>query len=222
MMGRVVGLLLVGILVALGPSAHAGATTGLDPTAVPLLEGVVWLDDPWGWSATVADEGEAGGVRAWVHRTEAEAEARYLQELPEGAPLLPLGVEASAGNGVTEAWVREGLLVLRVRRPEGGAGDLAARLVAAAVDGGPWPAMPVARDGTWVVADPRWTHVSASAPPRRRVGALFPAPRRLAWRDDHAVRWTGDHPLVVRAWDAHGRGVRVRFEPEAPGEAAAD
>jgi hypothetical protein len=192
----------------------ASAGSGLDPSALAVVGEPTYLAPALGWTAPVLDETQ-GSVRVWVYPDLAGAATQFAtlrEALGAAAPLLPIGADEGTGNGLDLALFRQGEVVVQVVRPEGAAGDLAGRLLAAVRDAGEWPEQPKVNvvDGALVVHG-TWAFVRVAQPPlvrRRRMGDGLPVldTRPLVRSETGAVKVTSGEQVRVLVWDAFGRG----------------
>jgi hypothetical protein len=194
------------------------AGQGIDPAAVELLGAPTYLAPEYGWSAPVLDE-KPGRVRVWVHADVAAAEVRFVALRGElgSAHELPLEGAVAVWNGLDQAVLRVGDLVARVERPQGGAGDLAERLLLGVVQAGAWPVAPAPEvvEGRLVLG-PGWreSRVRRAAEVQRTTdGRLLGLPKlavRPEVRDEagQLVLRSGES-IELLVWDLFGRGHTV-------------
>ena len=163
-----------------------------------------------------------GEVEVWVERTVPMAETRFGELTARDGtprPTLALGAEEAVGNGVDHVWFRQGEVVVAVYRPEGAALDLAARLLEAVQEVGPWPAPPrLVFDNAKLRVDGTWRDVRISRDPlvgRATSGPLAGLPSLasppMLVDDQGALSVRAGEHLTVRVWDAWGRGHVVEW-----------
>jgi hypothetical protein len=178
---------LIGLWV--GAALAAGIHTGIPVHGVAGLGDPEFLTPKTGWTASI----EGGFVRIYVGATEADAAAwteRTRAGIQVELPSIPGYADAAWGDPQTLIVFRDGNVAAMVRA-KAGARDVADRLRAAIVDGGPAPRKP-----TLVQAGERW---EAHAPDA--VDVTFSGGRPAAGAPNVWI----EPPTELVAWDAYGR-----------------
>jgi hypothetical protein len=162
-----------------------------------------------GWSAPI--EEEAGGqVRVFVARSDAEAAARWDEELATRPPVrstFPFGEVLVTSDGWSWALVRDGNLVIRIDRPGGEVLDFTQRLLDGVVDGIAWPEPPqVTVIGRTARVEGPWVNARFTSPPRLDRRTYLPSPVTIVPSGPLEAKLpAGTSKVRVVAWDRFGR-----------------
>lgn len=204
-------------LFAIGAVFGGSVHTGIDPADLLLLEGVTHLAPDYGWSASIQDD-RPGHLRFFVGRTEAEAISWFNAQAGDLviSKAIALAVDEALGDPYELVLWRDGNIGGRIERPAGGALDLAERMVAAIVDGEPWPAtFELNVMGGEARVSGEWAAVRFYVPPKSDPTTFLPKPSTVIYTGPQQAV-VGDAKLVrAVAWDRFGRGHTV-FWPAKP------
>jgi hypothetical protein len=178
-----------------GVALAAGVHTGIPVHGVAGMGEPSFLTPASGWTAAV----DGGWVRVFVGVTEAAGQEWYERQLAtmQVAPLaLPsFDADVAHGDGETLVAFRDGNVGVVVHADHG-AGEIAARLKAAIVDGGPARGAPrlIPTGDRWELDAPGAEHIQATG------GSVVPF---------HPGLYT-QAPREVVVWDSYGRAAVVR------------
>ncbi|MBT3220032.1 MAG: hypothetical protein HN348_13160 [Proteobacteria bacterium] len=204
-------------LFAIG-AVFGGAThSGIDPADLPLLGGVLHVAPEYGWSASIPD-GRPGTVRFFVGHTPDDAIAWFdgLAQNLTKSQAIPLAVEQATGDPWGLVLWRDGNIGGRIERPDGGALDLAERMVAAIVDGEPWPAVfDLTVVGGEAEVSGEWASVRFFVPPKSDPTTFLPKPSTVIYTGPQKAIVGGAEQVRAVGWDRFGRGHTV-YWPAAP------